>query len=108
MAPQTDEWWTKVGLLSGLVLVCAVRPLLDRAVPEPKSAADDLRTFAVAPGLAGAALAVGTVLLVGAGIVLAGTPARGVVVRQFGGLAGRSAGGRSTRRRFPRSRCRRT
>ena len=47
MAPQTDEWWTKVGLLSGLVLVCAVRPLLDRAVPEPKSAADDLRTFAV-------------------------------------------------------------
>ena len=81
MAPQTDEWWTKVGLLSGLVLVCAVRPLLDRAVPEPRSAADDLRTFAVAPGLAGAALAVGTVLLVGAGIVLAGTPARGVVVR---------------------------
>ncbi len=81
MAPQTDEWWTKVGLLSGLVLVCAVRPLLDRAVPEPKSAADDLRTFAVAPGIVGAALAVGTVLLVGAGIVLAGTPARGIVVR---------------------------
>ncbi len=81
MAPQTDEWWTKVGLLSGLVLVCAIRPLLDRAVPEPKSAADDLRTFAVAPGLAGAALAVGTILIVGAGIVLAGTPARGIVVR---------------------------
>ena len=81
MAPQTDEWWTKVGLLSGLVVVCAVRPLLDRAVPEPRSAADDLRTFAVTPGIAGAALALGTVLLVGAGIVLAGTPARGVVVR---------------------------
>ena len=81
MAPQTDEWWTKVGLLSGLVLVCAIRPLLDRAVPEPKSAADDLRTFAFAPGIVGAAIAVGTVLLVGAGIVLAGTPARGVVVR---------------------------
>ena len=81
MAPQTDEWWTKVGLLTGLVVVCAIRPLLDRAVPEPKSAADDLRTFAVAPGLLGAAIAVGTVLLVGAGIVLAGTPARGVVVR---------------------------
>jgi len=81
MAPQTDEWWTKVGLLSGLVVVCAVRPLLDRAVPEPRSAADDLRTFAVTPGIAGAALAIGTVLLVGAGIVLAGTPARGVVVR---------------------------
>ena len=67
MAPQTDEWWTKVGLLSGLVLVCAIRPLLDRAVPEPKSAADDLRTFACAPGIAGAALAVGTVLLVAPG-----------------------------------------
>ena len=51
MAPQTDEWWTKVGLLSGLVLVCAIRPLLDRAVPEPKSAADDLRTFAFALAL---------------------------------------------------------
>ena len=107
MAPQTDEWWTKVGLLSGLVLVCAIRPLLDRAVPEPKSAADDLRTFAVAPGLAGAALAVGTILLVGAGIVLAGTPARGVVVRDSeASLDG--CPWRSTRRRFPRSRCRRT
>jgi Na+-translocating ferredoxin:NAD+ oxidoreductase RnfD subunit len=81
MAPQTDEWWTKVALLSGLVLVCAMRPLLDRAVPAPKSPADNLRTFAVTPGLTGAALALGTVLLVGAGIVFAGTPARGVVVR---------------------------
>ena len=81
MAPQTDEWWTKVSLLSGLVLVCALRPLLDRVLPEPKTPADDLRTFAVAPGIAGAALALGTVLLVGAGIVLAGSPARGTVVR---------------------------
>jgi Na+-translocating ferredoxin:NAD+ oxidoreductase RnfD subunit len=82
MAPQTDEWWTKVALLSGLVLVCALRPLLDRVVPAPKSEADNLRTFALAPGLAGAALAVGTLLLVGAGIVLAGSPARGSVVRE--------------------------
>jgi len=82
MAPQTDEWWTKVALLSGLVLVCALRPLLDRVVPAPKSEADNLRTFALAPGLAGAALAVGTLLLVGAGIVLAGSPARGTVVRE--------------------------
>jgi Na+-translocating ferredoxin:NAD+ oxidoreductase RnfD subunit len=81
MAPQTDEWWTKVSLLSGLVLVCALRPLLDRVLPEPKTPADNLRTFAVAPGIAGAALALGTVLLVGAGIVLAGSPARGTVVR---------------------------
>jgi hypothetical protein len=82
MAPQTDEWWTKVTLLSGLVLVCALRPLLDRVLPQPKTPADDLRTFALAPGIAGAGLAVGTVLLVGAGIVLAGSPARGTVVRE--------------------------
>jgi hypothetical protein len=82
MAPQTDEWWTKVALLSGLVLVCALRPLLDRVLPEPKTPADNLRTFALAPGLAGAALALGTVLLVGGGIVLAGSPARGTVIRE--------------------------
>jgi hypothetical protein len=82
MAPATDEWWTKVALLSGLVLVCAIRPLLDRVVPAPKTEADNLRTFALAPGIAGAALAFGTVLLVGAGIVLAGSPARGTVVRE--------------------------
>jgi hypothetical protein len=82
MAPQTDEWWTKVALLSGLVLVCALRPLLDRVLPEAKTPADNLRTFAVAPGIAGVALAVGTVLLIGAGIVVAGSPARGTVVRE--------------------------
>jgi hypothetical protein len=92
MAPQTNEWWTKVGLLSGLVLVCAVRPLLDRIVPEPRSAADDVRRFATrlatgdsagARGLRGAgrlALAAASVLVLGVGIVVAGTPARGVPV----------------------------
>ena len=42
MAPQTDEFGTKVGLLAGLVVLCAVRPLLDRLLPEPRSAADDI------------------------------------------------------------------
>ncbi len=42
MAPQTDEFGTKVGLLAGLVVVCAARPILDRLLPEPRSAADDL------------------------------------------------------------------
>ena len=46
LAPQVDEFGTKVGLLAGLVVVCAVRPLLDRVVPVPHSAADDLRRFA--------------------------------------------------------------
>ena len=45
MAPQTDEFGTKVGLLAGLVVLCAARPLLDRVLPEPRSAADDLRRF---------------------------------------------------------------
>ena len=40
MAPQTDEFGTKVALLGGLVVMCAARPLLDRLVPAP-GAADD-------------------------------------------------------------------
>jgi Na+-translocating ferredoxin:NAD+ oxidoreductase RnfD subunit len=91
MAPQTNEFWTKVGLLAGLVALCAVRPILDRVLPEPRSAADDLRGFAtrlVSSSSAGTgifrraarpALAAVAVLVVGAGIVAAGTPARGSV-----------------------------
>ena len=55
MAPQTDEFGTKVGLLAGLVVLCAARPLLDRFLPAPHTAADDLRAFA--RRLAGAGLA---------------------------------------------------
>ena len=46
MAPMTDEFGSKVALLSGLVLVCLARPLIDRVVPQPKSAADELSWFA--------------------------------------------------------------
>ncbi len=46
MAAQTDEFGTKVALLGGLVILCAARPILDRLVPEPRSAADDFRRFA--------------------------------------------------------------
>jgi hypothetical protein len=92
MAPQTNEFGTKVGLLAGLVLVCAARPLLDRWLPEPRSASDDVRRFATrlatggnaGYGVARVAARVGlvaiAVLVVGAGIVAAGTPARGLVV----------------------------
>ncbi len=86
MAPQVDEFGTKVALLSGLVLMCALRPLIDRVVPEPRSAADRLRPFAArlvpsritgpARGIAGIALAAVAVAVVGSGIVLAGSPAR--------------------------------
>ena len=46
MAPQTDEFGTKVALLGGLVVLCAARPLVDRLVPEPGSVADDPGRFA--------------------------------------------------------------
>jgi hypothetical protein len=92
MAPQTDEFGTKVGLLAGLVIACAVRPILDRLLPEPRSRADDLRRFATRLALGASARAglirgavrlglIGAgVFVIGAGIVVAGTPARGLVV----------------------------
>ena len=85
IAPQTDEFGTKVGLLAGLVVVCAARPVLDRLLPEPRSASDDLRSFAIGPGgiVRGAArvgIAMTAVIVLGVGIVTAGTPARGLVV----------------------------
>ncbi|HET7182416.1 MAG TPA: hypothetical protein VFI15_09315 [Candidatus Limnocylindrales bacterium] len=92
IAPQTTEFGAKVGLLSGLVVVCATRPLLERVLPEPKSAADRLRAFADRlatggdpaasagrRGVAGVAAVVALAIL-GTGIVVAGTPARGVTL----------------------------
>lgn len=92
MAPQTTEFGAKVALLSGLVIVCAVRPLLERWLPAPKSDADRLRAFVArlanlgSPAVAGtgrrlaaASLAGMLVVGIGGGIVLAGAPARGPV-----------------------------
>jgi len=91
MAPQTNEFGTKVALLSGLVVLCAGRPLLDRVLPEPRSSADSLGTFADRLTLGGngggvvrgglrLGVTVVAVLVLGVGIVAAGTPARGTVV----------------------------
>jgi Na+-translocating ferredoxin:NAD+ oxidoreductase RnfD subunit len=92
MATQSQEFGTKVALLGGLVLVCAARPLVDRLVPAPRSTADDLRgvtsRLALPGGRGGRViggalrLAVIAVVILGlaAGIVAAGSPARGVVV----------------------------
>jgi Na+-translocating ferredoxin:NAD+ oxidoreductase RnfD subunit len=92
MAPQSDEFGTKVGLLAGLVVLCAARPILDRLVPEPHAPGDVLNAFAIrlvrganpAPGIARGAARVGlaglAVLGLGVGIVAAGMPARGIVL----------------------------
>ena len=88
LAPQTDEFGTKVALLAGLVVWCAARPLIERVLPAVGSPADDIRRLAMRlrPGPASAlqprglaAVALSALLAVG-GIVVAGTPARGIVV----------------------------
>jgi hypothetical protein len=90
MAPQADEFGTKVGLLAGLVPLCATRFWLKRWLPEPRTAADSVRAFGrrlvaggTGTGAARRALGVGSlavaVLIWGTGVVLAGTPARGTI-----------------------------
>ena len=89
MAPQTNEFGTKVGLLAGLVILCVATPVLNRLLPSPKTTADDVRQFLRGLVLGGsgarARQAVGVVAtvvlvsLVGTGIVVAGTPARAPV-----------------------------
>ena len=86
MAPQTDEFGTKVALLGGLTILLSSRPLFDRFVPEPRTAQDTLKGFAARlvtggrGGLLRPVASVGAMALVvaiiSAGIVLAGTPAR--------------------------------
>ncbi|MBV9596492.1 MAG: hypothetical protein JOZ87_06480 [Chloroflexi bacterium] len=80
LAPQTTEFGAKVGLLAGLTLVCAARPALDRMLPQPHSVADDVGRYCFGAGRLGipraAVAAVGLTALM-AGVVLAGTPARG-------------------------------
>ena len=85
MAPQIDEFGAKVGLLAGLVIVSIARPVLDRFLPEARSPQDDLRAILGGARSAGATAGrVGAgalaVVLAAAGIVAAGSPARGTVV----------------------------
>jgi Na+-translocating ferredoxin:NAD+ oxidoreductase RnfD subunit len=92
MAPQTDEFGAKVGLLAGLVVICAARPLIDRLVPHAGSDADQIgrfvaswtRGFGAGAGLARTGVRVGgalaAVVVLGLSIVAAGTPARGRIV----------------------------
>jgi hypothetical protein len=101
MAPQTNEFWAKVGLLGGLTVMCALRPLLERALPESGSVNDRVGRFAARLtsgdwagvgarrrlaqlGVLGAA-----VVLVPTSVVFAGTPARRAPVPEFDDVVGR-------------------
>jgi Na+-translocating ferredoxin:NAD+ oxidoreductase RnfD subunit len=86
MAPQTNEFGTKVALLGGLVVMCGLRPVLDRVLPAVRSEADNWRRYTT-PIRAG--VLAGAVLVVGAGIVAAGAPARGVVAPEAEEILGR-------------------
>lgn len=90
LAPQTTEFGAKVGLLSGLLLVCAARPILDRLVPEPNSVEDDAGRYlagllgltrGASAGVRAARLGPTAVAVAGlaTAVVLVGTPARGIV-----------------------------
>jgi hypothetical protein len=74
---QTTEYATKVALLSGLVLVCAGRPLIERIAPEVDG--DRLRVWLSRGRARTATLALGSVAvvaLVAAGAALAEPPAQ--------------------------------
>jgi Na+-transporting NADH:ubiquinone oxidoreductase subunit NqrB len=81
VAPQRTEYATKVAVLSGLALVCAVRPLAERWFPAPGGADDDVRAWLARVGAHGrrvgrAALGVAGFALCAVALVAAGTPAR--------------------------------
>ena len=109
MAPQTDEFGTKVGLLAGLVVdvrrPAVARPLPARAASRPRDRSAVFasraggrrsgRTRASARVAARVGARGGGVFILGAGIVAAGTPARGT----RGAGHRRAAGRRAARRR---------
>jgi Na+-translocating ferredoxin:NAD+ oxidoreductase RnfD subunit len=84
MAPQTNEFGTKVALLGGLTVVCACRPIFDRIANRPSGWKVGTPGRVARVGLIGAA-----VLVVAVGIVVAGAPARGIVVPAAADVLGR-------------------
>jgi Na+-transporting NADH:ubiquinone oxidoreductase subunit NqrB len=90
MAPQSDEFGTKVGLLAGLVVLCVARPLIDAIVPAPKSAEDDARRyFGSLRSFRGAAAGLFIAIALPVAVVAAGIPARGFVAPDTTGLLSR-------------------
>jgi len=92
MAPQRNEFGTKVALLGGLAVVCACRPILDRVLPEARSVGDELRRLVIgrrAGAAVRSATVLGAVAMVAVAIVAAGAPARGVVAPDAADVLGR-------------------
>ena len=93
MAPQTNEFGTKVALLGGLTIMCAARPVLDRIASTARPTRDALRRLVTGPGVAATISRVGVVLvavaMVSVTIVAAGAPARGVVAPAAADVLGR-------------------
>jgi hypothetical protein len=86
MAPQQNEFWSKVALLGGLAIVCAARPLVEY-VAEARSGRE---RAARRPRLVLRAVAASTaVAMIGVGIVAAGARARGVTVVTDAEILGR-------------------
>jgi hypothetical protein len=86
MAPQTNEYWTKVALLGGLAVICAARPLLDRLTAATKS--EDGRASRRRVTQAGLVVVLAGVVPVA--IVAAGSPARDASTADFPELSERS------------------
>ena len=90
MAPQTNEFGTKVALLGGLALVCVARPVLDRLLPESRAADNEVKRFLTGRAvLVRAAVFAVLVALLGTAIVAAGAPARGNVEPAAADVLGR-------------------
>ncbi|MGL6278022.1 MAG: FG-GAP-like repeat-containing protein [Gaiella sp.] len=74
IAPQTTEFATKVALLGSLTLVCAARPFLEALARRRAATPAGARRLPSRVALGG--LAVTAVTVLGAAIVVAGSPAR--------------------------------
>ncbi len=77
IAPQTTEFGAKVGLLGGLVLVCAARPVVTVLAERVASSNADRSTWLPSRATRWAAAAGGSALALGA-IALAGVPAQSI------------------------------
>ncbi|MGD9997311.1 MAG: RnfABCDGE type electron transport complex subunit D [Ilumatobacteraceae bacterium] len=77
MAPQTNEFWTKVALLAGLAIVCACRPVVELWLSARTRAGRPRTSLAVVARVAAAAV---VLTAAGVGIVAAGAGARGATV----------------------------